>query len=107
VRRSRPALIVVDHVPKGGPGKGNGEGVGVMSREIILREQVRRYAAGDKLLSVVDLKKGCQVSLPALLAARVELGEAVEKLASFDERLHPDALVEAVRVARGAVAEHP
>jgi hypothetical protein len=24
----------------------------------VLREQVRRYAAGDKLLSVVDMKKG-------------------------------------------------
>ena len=27
-------------------------------RAMILREQVRRYAAGDKLLSVVDMKKG-------------------------------------------------
>lgn len=32
--------------------------LGQGSREIVLREQVRRFAAGDKLLSVVDVKKG-------------------------------------------------
>ena len=33
--------------------------LGVRSRAmLILREQVRRFAAGDKLLSVVDFKKG-------------------------------------------------
>jgi len=32
--------------------------LGQAARDMILREQVRRFAAGDKLLSVVDLKKG-------------------------------------------------
>ncbi|MEO8016631.1 MAG: D-2-hydroxyacid dehydrogenase [Pseudomonadota bacterium] len=46
-----PHVIITPHV------SGQSE-LGVRSREIVLREQVRRYAAGDKLLSVVDLKKG-------------------------------------------------
>jgi len=32
--------------------------LGQAKRELILREQLRRFVAGDKLLSVVDLKKG-------------------------------------------------
>jgi phosphoglycerate dehydrogenase-like enzyme len=32
--------------------------LGQATRELILREQLRRFAAGDKLLSVVDFKKG-------------------------------------------------
>ncbi len=32
--------------------------LGQSARELILREQVRRFAAGDKLLAVVDFKKG-------------------------------------------------
>jgi phosphoglycerate dehydrogenase-like enzyme len=32
--------------------------LGQAKRELILREQIRRFAAGDKLLSVVDFKKG-------------------------------------------------
>jgi phosphoglycerate dehydrogenase-like enzyme len=32
--------------------------LGQASRMLILKEQVRRFAAGDKLLSVVDFKKG-------------------------------------------------
>jgi phosphoglycerate dehydrogenase-like enzyme len=32
--------------------------LGQGTRELILREQLRRFAAGDKLLSVVDFKKG-------------------------------------------------
>jgi phosphoglycerate dehydrogenase-like enzyme len=32
--------------------------LGQAKRELILREQLRRFAAGDKLLSVVDFKKG-------------------------------------------------
>jgi phosphoglycerate dehydrogenase-like enzyme len=32
--------------------------LGQTIRELILREQLRRFAAGDKLLSIVDLKKG-------------------------------------------------
>ena len=32
--------------------------LGHAKRELILREQLRRFAAGDKLLSVVDFKKG-------------------------------------------------
>ena len=32
--------------------------LGQAARMLILREQVRRFAAGDKLLSVVDFKKG-------------------------------------------------
>ena len=32
--------------------------LGQGTRELILREQLRRFAAGDKLLSVVDIKKG-------------------------------------------------
>jgi phosphoglycerate dehydrogenase-like enzyme len=32
--------------------------LGQAAREILLREQVRRFVAGDKLLSVVDIKKG-------------------------------------------------
>ena len=32
--------------------------LGQATRELILREQLRRFVAGDKLLSVVDLKKG-------------------------------------------------
>lgn len=32
--------------------------LGQASREVLLREMVRRFAAGDKLLSVVDFKKG-------------------------------------------------
>jgi hypothetical protein len=32
--------------------------LGQAARLAILREQVRRFAAGDKLLSVVDFKKG-------------------------------------------------
>ena len=32
--------------------------LGLAARDLILREQVRRFAAGDKLLSVVDFKKG-------------------------------------------------
>jgi len=32
--------------------------LGQAKRELILREQVRRFVAGDKLLSVVDFKKG-------------------------------------------------
>jgi phosphoglycerate dehydrogenase-like enzyme len=32
--------------------------LGQANRELILREQVRRFVAGDKLLSVVDFKKG-------------------------------------------------
>ncbi len=32
--------------------------LGQGTRELILREQLRRFAAGDKLLSVVDMKKG-------------------------------------------------
>jgi phosphoglycerate dehydrogenase-like enzyme len=46
-----PHVIITPHV------SGQSE-LGVKSREIVLREQVRRYAAGDKLLSVVDMKKG-------------------------------------------------
>ena len=46
-----PHVIITPHV------SGQSE-LGVRSREIVLREQVRRYAAGDKLLSVVDIKKG-------------------------------------------------
>lgn len=46
-----PHVIITPHV------SGQSE-LGVRSREIVLREQVRRYAAGDKLLSVVDMKKG-------------------------------------------------
>jgi phosphoglycerate dehydrogenase-like enzyme len=46
-----PHVIITPHV------SGQSE-LGAKSREIVLREQVRRYAAGDKLLSVVDLKKG-------------------------------------------------
>ena len=38
------------HVRAVGPGAG--------ARALILREQLRRFAAGDKLLSVVDFKKG-------------------------------------------------
>jgi phosphoglycerate dehydrogenase-like enzyme len=32
--------------------------LGQAARMLLLREQVRRFASGDKLLSVVDLKKG-------------------------------------------------
>jgi phosphoglycerate dehydrogenase-like enzyme len=32
--------------------------LGQIGRQLILREQLRRFAAGDKLLSVVDVKKG-------------------------------------------------
>jgi phosphoglycerate dehydrogenase-like enzyme len=32
--------------------------LGQSGRELVLREQLRRFAAGDKLLSVVDVKKG-------------------------------------------------
>jgi phosphoglycerate dehydrogenase-like enzyme len=32
--------------------------LGQAAREMLLREQVRRFGAGDKLLSVVDFKKG-------------------------------------------------
>lgn len=32
--------------------------LGQSSREVLLREMVRRFVAGDKLLSVVDIKKG-------------------------------------------------
>ncbi len=32
--------------------------LGQSARELILREQVRRFAAGDKLLAIVDFKKG-------------------------------------------------
>ena len=32
--------------------------LGLAARDLILREQVRRFAAGDKLLSVIDFKKG-------------------------------------------------
>jgi phosphoglycerate dehydrogenase-like enzyme len=32
--------------------------LGQGKRELILREQIRRFIAGDKLLSVVDMKKG-------------------------------------------------
>ena len=32
--------------------------LGQAARELILREQLRRFVAGDKLLSVVDFKKG-------------------------------------------------
>ena len=32
--------------------------LGQGKRELILREQLRRFVSGDKLLSVVDLKKG-------------------------------------------------
>jgi phosphoglycerate dehydrogenase-like enzyme len=46
-----PHVIITPHV------SGQSE-LGVRSREIVLREQVRRFAAGDKLLSVVDMKKG-------------------------------------------------
>jgi phosphoglycerate dehydrogenase-like enzyme len=46
-----PHVIITPHV------SGQSE-LGVHSREVVLREQVRRYAAGDKLLSVVDIKKG-------------------------------------------------
>jgi phosphoglycerate dehydrogenase-like enzyme len=44
-------VIITPHV------SGQSE-LGVHSREVVMREQVRRFAAGDKLLSVVDLKKG-------------------------------------------------
>jgi phosphoglycerate dehydrogenase-like enzyme len=46
-----PHVIITPHV------SGQSE-LGVKSREIVLREQVRRFAAGGKLLSVVDIKKG-------------------------------------------------
>jgi phosphoglycerate dehydrogenase-like enzyme len=46
-----PHVIITPHV------SGQSE-LGARSREIVLREQVRRYVAGDKLLSVVDIKKG-------------------------------------------------
>jgi phosphoglycerate dehydrogenase-like enzyme len=44
-------VIITPHV------SGQSE-LGVHSREVVMREQVRRFASGDKLLSVVDLKKG-------------------------------------------------
>ena len=46
-----PHVIITPHV------SGQSE-LGVKSREIVIREQVRRFAAGDKLLSVVDIKRG-------------------------------------------------
>jgi hypothetical protein len=32
--------------------------LGQAARELLLREQVRRFVAGDKLYAVVDFKKG-------------------------------------------------
>jgi hypothetical protein len=32
--------------------------LGQAHRELLLREMVRRFVGGDKLLSVVDIKKG-------------------------------------------------
>jgi hypothetical protein len=32
--------------------------LGQSAREVLLREMVRRFVAGEKMLSVVDVKKG-------------------------------------------------
>ena len=56
------------HVRAVGPGAG--------ARVAILREQVRRFAAGDKLLSVVDFKKGI-LARGRLSPAAVQLGEPI------------------------------
>lgn len=44
-------VIITPHV------SGQSE-LGVRSREIVIREQIRRFVAGDKMLSVVDIKRG-------------------------------------------------
>ncbi len=44
-------VIITPHV------SGHSE-LGVRSREIVIREQIRRFVAGDKMLSVVDIERG-------------------------------------------------